>query len=586
MKRKSVSLLIFAMFLLLMGCSGKTISSQSGDSTEKAGQEKVTEVPKTTAGAESDKSSETTTNQTETPLPTVEMMEPTAAPEPEYEPIKLEIKDYIQSAIDYAGKIGGEGMVIDAQGNIFLDNSNVLKLYYCYGKNISQIMSYGGVYEFLIYTEEGELFHNMHLVSSGLDVSKMMRRTPKNSREVPEILLSNGMSCVYRGGYGQGFDELNDARSLLADGKGTLAVAVSNGEMIALDGEGNFECTGVWEKCEVKNWKDIVVLACSADEDGKPATIAGISADGTVYATGDYAEDILSWGELAYITMNDELIVGMKRDGSLVFSGKNGEAFSAIENIRPVKGVKIDGYGLYGITEDGVFQGPTYSVSAYIDYSSMANPGDGFGMVMDNEGNIYEKVTDGAEARWELSTYPKAGMQNVYGVALYFSVLNDYGDYEYYEDMDMVTFLPCDIYNDGIQEVIIKTYQGDRTKMKLYANHGCLDDMLFNFNYSSVEGYYPEAGVAVVTDVEEEKTWTRYILLEDDWGRNDVIAAVLYEGSTVTYRVYNGAKTEDVSEEDFYKTVAVFVNGEVMQEIDHSQFMEITKENCAAAFLK
>lgn len=76
-------------------------------------------------------------------------------------------------------------------------------------------------------------------------------------------------------------------------------------------------------------WKNIAVFAAqkrmltSLDDDNRETeiTVAAILADGTVMAEGAYAEDILSWGELSYITMSSSLIVGLTPDGTLKVTG-------------------------------------------------------------------------------------------------------------------------------------------------------------------------------------------------------------------------------------------------------------------------
>ena len=50
-------------------------------------------------------------------------------------------------------------------------------------------------------------------------------------------------------------------------------------------------------------------------------TVAGIQGDGTVKACGFYADEILSWGDLNYISMDEGMIVGLTPEGTLKVTG-------------------------------------------------------------------------------------------------------------------------------------------------------------------------------------------------------------------------------------------------------------------------
>lgn len=96
-------------------------------------------------------------------------------------------------------------------------------------------------------------------------------------------------------------------------------------------------------------WDNIAVFAAQKrmltslydDQRETEITAAAILADGTVMAEGVYAEDILSWGELSYITMSDSLIIGLTPDGSLKVTGSAAEYvasdLAAWQNIVAVK---------------------------------------------------------------------------------------------------------------------------------------------------------------------------------------------------------------------------------------------------------
>ncbi len=72
-------------------------------------------------------------------------------------------------------------------------------------------------------------------------------------------------------------------------------------------------------------WKDMAVIGAAKYMEDPTLTVAGIQRDGTVLACGDYAEDILSWGPLADLSMSDGMIVGLTRDGALKMTGQYAE---------------------------------------------------------------------------------------------------------------------------------------------------------------------------------------------------------------------------------------------------------------------
>ncbi len=108
----------------------------------------------------------------------------------------------------------------------------------------------------------------------------------------------------------------------------------------------------------------LVDLAKHMDQfDVESLTLAGLKADGSVVATGTYADDILSWGKLSYLTMSDGMIVGLTPDGKLKMTGDYAEKMKgfveAWENITSVEvgyanGNNI-GYIITAVDKDGTF---------------------------------------------------------------------------------------------------------------------------------------------------------------------------------------------------------------------------------------
>lgn len=99
-------------------------------------------------------------------------------------------------------------------------------------------------------------------------------------------------------------------------------------------------------------WENIAVFAAqkrmltSLDDDNRETeiTVAAILADGTVMAEGVYAEEILSWGELSYITMSSSLIVGLTSDGTLKVTGTAAQyVASDLADWKNIVAVKVGG---------------------------------------------------------------------------------------------------------------------------------------------------------------------------------------------------------------------------------------------------
>lgn len=136
---------------------------------------------------------------------------------------------------------------------------------------------------------------------------------------------------------------------------------------------------------ECFSWKNMAMadIARAMSWDGKflSLTIAGIQADGTVMASGDYAADILGWGELSYLAMGNTIIAGLKKDGTVVVTGQSaegmGEIVSGWSNI-----VAIEvGYGarfgdfISAMDADGNFYYASYYQNSYQSYT--VSPDDG-----------------------------------------------------------------------------------------------------------------------------------------------------------------------------------------------------------------
>lgn len=474
---------------------------------------------------------------------------------------KPEAMDYIQSAIDYANRIAGAGLFMDTEGNFYVCGDGytdqLVALYSCYGKDVKQIRRWGR--DILsILTENGDVYHNTQLVSEGKNVTDVLWKT-NNVGVNAVFLLGNGNYI----NYGNNYEMKTTEHS--ADKEAIVACRWRE-DLMTLDREGNYECSGEWENCEVKGWKDIVVLARTANEETKSATIAGISADGTVYATGTFAEDILSWGELAYISMDDELIVALKKNGTLVFSGEKGAMYSALDTIENVKGVRLWRGVLWAITDEGMVSS-SYGHTSKPEIKSVK-----FELKMDKEGNIYQntKADDGVW-NWEVSDYPKADAENGEGLILYQLLLHK-------EEIN--SFVVKDLNNDGAVEIIADTVEGWQ---KVYANHGYLENMMEG---QRIAGYYPDAGIVVVKDSGYDFSHVEY----KEFPSGKVILSSMDTSSpeTAGEKKYYKGTTEgiEITGEEFQKILLKHIAGEKLYEITYEDFQENIEDNLRKTFLE
>ena len=70
-------------------------------------------------------------------------------------------------------------------------------------------------------------------------------------------------------------------------------------------------------------WTKLAVFDTAYQEDSWDDLVAfaGIKRDGEVVASGEWADEILGWGPLAYITMQNDIAVGLTKDGELKLAG-------------------------------------------------------------------------------------------------------------------------------------------------------------------------------------------------------------------------------------------------------------------------
>lgn len=522
MKRMMQTMLLTVIMVFMVGCSASTEEQTTGNASNTQS-DKVEKEDKDT----------------------VTLERPQAA-------------DYIQSAIDYANMIAGEGLVMSEEGEFYAlrgDTDDLVALYSSFGKEIKQLRRWGSN-NYLLLTEDGDVYYNSRLIVSGKNVVDILWKT-NNVGVNAILLLENGNYIRFSSESGVS-DSEREANAIVA--------ARWREDLITLGADGNYECGGRWAKCEIKDWKNTVVLEVTANEEKDTATIAGIAADGTVYATGDYAEDILSWGELAYISMDDRLIVGLKKDGTLAFTGELGEAYSKLDTVDNVKGVRLWRDYIWIVKDDGVY---------YDDYEHMSDTSSpeiekvDFALKMDKEGNIYINTYSSENDSWKLSEYPKANVENADGLIWYQLLLNS---------NKIADFFVQDLNGDGAVEIIANTMDGGQA---VYVNHGYLEKVIEGL---WLEGYYPKSGIIVVmSDSSFVSSEMKYYSFSD--GKQSVVLSKKYTSEPDSVYYYKGnIGSKEISEAEFNEMLESYIGTEEMSKISNDDFLQNTEENLRKTF--
>lgn len=125
-------------------------------------------------------------------------------------------------------------------------------------------------------------------------------------------------------------------------------------DFIVLNAEGKFFAYWTSEEYGTLDYTGFEGLAIvdiakhMGENEVESLTVAGVKGDGTPVATGTYAEDILSWGKLADLAMSDGMIVGLTEDGKLKMTGDYAEKMKeTVEGWTNIVGIEV-GYATGG----------------------------------------------------------------------------------------------------------------------------------------------------------------------------------------------------------------------------------------------
>ena len=278
----------------------------------------------------------------------------------------MKTADYIQEALDRA-KLLGTKMFVDDDNNLFYTTGNYDVNYtfyaYSYGsKDLKGIYDTG--YEVFAVTDSGKLYNGSTTVTDKFQIKdiievdyngiffitedgKVIRYKKNEELDLPKPVYSAEV-----------LDGNESAIKVGIADKYSLAVFDESGNMYdvgtGLDKLNQRKNNVLYGKCSVEGWKNLVLIDGFWDDKKDLACVAGIASDGTVYASGDYADEILSWGELKYISIDRYLTVGVKKDGTLAFAGEYADKFLEY-NFVNIKVAKIEGSKLIAVNDEGYY---------------------------------------------------------------------------------------------------------------------------------------------------------------------------------------------------------------------------------------
>lgn len=247
-------------------------------------------------------------------------------------------------------------------------------------QNVSKIADSSSEMELFALTEEGDLYYrqakivgnvtdvvysttNINQTAIFISEGKIYRVRVQNTSEVnanlrqqsPDTYIDVDGETVNYYQLNRKFSNLNEEEPIYADGE-LIRISAEKSDFFVLNNTGkvfmdnNDGFSEEYIGLECFDWDNIalidaakVMLSDAKDSNTEAElTVAGIQSDGTVRAVGTYADEILSWGTLNYISMDDALIVGLTPDGHLKAAGQAAEfVASDLNQWSNIAGVKV-----------------------------------------------------------------------------------------------------------------------------------------------------------------------------------------------------------------------------------------------------
>lgn len=272
----------------------------------------------------------------------------------------LTVTEGIQKAMDAADSLTTGEYFLLPDGSVVTRGETLDNFAgdYAASPDVKKIADSSSQTELLVLTEGGDLYFHQTKILSGIkdvvysttnvnqtavcisddtiyyvtvrdpaDVSARLRETK------PETYFDVGDKTIHYFESNYSFSDLSEEDMALAEGtyaslgaeKRDFFLLNDTGQVYMDNSDGvSTEYVGM----EFLDWDNMALIDAAKYRVGGDAldpewelTVAGIQGDGTVKACGFYADEILSWGNLNDIVMDDGLIVGLTPEGTLKVTG-------------------------------------------------------------------------------------------------------------------------------------------------------------------------------------------------------------------------------------------------------------------------
>ncbi|MBR6709143.1 MAG: hypothetical protein IKL84_05635 [Clostridia bacterium] len=244
----------------------------------------------------------------------------------------LNATDAIKAAMEANNHLTTSNYFLAADGSVLVresDYNNKQAAEYAKLANVKKLIAGAGLSAYAL-TESGEIYFENRKVAENVTMAAYCT-TNVNVEGFciinGELRRINSYGQLDDRSYNSAFKNYPSGEALSGE---AVFIEVDKHDFIVLDSKGKFYTnwsSEAYDTLDFTGFEGLVMVDIAKHMDMmkhgvvNELTVAGIKADGTPVATGTYAEDILSWGKLADLAMNDGLIVGLTEDGKVKMTG-------------------------------------------------------------------------------------------------------------------------------------------------------------------------------------------------------------------------------------------------------------------------
>ncbi len=437
---------------------------------------------------------------------------------------ELDVREDIKSAILASKRLSGGSLLIASDGSLIYWGEKRNNAYAYYGEPVAGLYADASNGNILAVMEDGSVYNAVTLISADAGIFDVAWKT--HSTNIDAYMLGKDGIVYYYEPYDCEFKSMqNDTKPMSAIARaGSYALFFKSEGGLASPGLLSSGSSGKWRDnvIDAEYWneaKNAVVGACCYDPH---QTVAAITADGTVYAKGSFADDILAMGDLSYITMDNEtgLIVGLTTEGKLKFAGPT--AGRAEENFRSEGDIRVCGLRLlddtlWFIDAEGSIRRCDYlTQQCYWDIFTADGSTIQNAYRIDPAGDLYcadreagSVLSDRRFFHYQRSRSINAGFAEHARILYYLSILDgkmytSTGFGASRADLDKASQIAlADLDADGTEELLILDDGGFMTFAAMY--NGKLASFFNTWKGSMLS--YPEAAIVVFHDVYSDGTY-------------------------------------------------------------------------------